>query len=177
MGKLLIAVADPPAGLAVTVNGAPLPPDKLGVAVPTATGEAVVRLVAPGKAPVERRVTLRGGEPTTLTVALETASGDASAAPAPVAATRGGGGRVAGFVALGVGVAGMATFAGAGVAANNRYDSITRRAAASTAPTRASRRRSRAASSSTSWPTWASAPASPGSRPARCWWPSAARAL
>ena len=31
---------------------------------------------------------------------------------------------MAGFVALGVGVAGMATFAGAGVSSNNRYDSI-----------------------------------------------------
>jgi hypothetical protein len=119
VGRVLVAVADPPAGLTVTVNGAPLPSDKLGVAVPAATGEVVVHLAAPGRANVERRLTLRGGELTTLTLALEGSSGGPLDVP-----TRGGGGRIAGFAVLGLGVAGLATFAGAGVAANHRYASI-----------------------------------------------------
>jgi hypothetical protein len=132
VGKLLVAVANPPAGLKVTVNGAPLAPEKLGVAVPAATGEVVVRFVAPGRTDVERRVTLRGGEPTTLTVALDAAPAAApgppppkdAPPPEPAAPTRGGGGRIAGFVVIGVGVAGMATFAGAGVTANSHFSSI-----------------------------------------------------
>jgi hypothetical protein len=131
VGKLLVAVANPPAGLEVTVNGVPLPPDKVGVAVPTATGAVVVRLVAPGRAAVERRVTLRGGEPTTLTLTMDATPAEPSAPPPPGEAPAqaeparvGGGARVAGFVVLGLGAAGMATFAGVGVAANSRYDSI-----------------------------------------------------
>jgi hypothetical protein len=145
IGKLVVAVARPPAGLRVTLNGAALPLEKLGAPVAAAVGEAVVRLTAPGTADVERRVQLRGGEVSTVTVAFDTPGNDGgltrdasrSAAPtpgepsaegtppgAPPPASRGGGARIAGFVTLGIGAAGMATFATAGVMANNRYDAI-----------------------------------------------------
>ena len=127
VGKLIIAVVSPPPGLSVTVDGAPA---KLGVPIATAIGEVVVRLVAPDRAPVERRAKTRGGEPVTLTVALDAAA-PAGDTPTPAATaspasppTKGGGGRIAGFVTLGIGAAGMVTFAAAGAMANSRYDSI-----------------------------------------------------
>jgi hypothetical protein len=131
VGKLIVAVVSPPPGLEVTIDGAPLPPDKLGVPVATAIGAVVVRLAAPGSAPVERRVQTRGGAPVTLTVALDAAAPAVVAPAAPpvpgeaaAPAREGGGGRIAGFVVLGLGAAGMATFAGAGVTANSRFNSI-----------------------------------------------------
>jgi hypothetical protein len=129
VGRLLIAVANPPPGLEVTLNGAALAPERLGVATAAAPGPMLVRLTAPGRTAVERQVTLRGGELTTLPVALEASirePGDATPSPGVPASepTRGGGARIAGYVVLGVGVAGMATFGIEAVAANNRYNSI-----------------------------------------------------
>ncbi|MFT3769782.1 MAG: PEGA domain-containing protein [Minicystis sp.] len=130
VGKLVIAIANPPAGTTVTLDGAPLSPEKLGVPVAVAIGESVVTVRAPGRANVERRVKLRGGETTTLTLALEvdpagpTPAPAAPAAPPPAPEMRGGGARIAGFAVLGVGAAGMATFAAAGVMANKRFDAV-----------------------------------------------------
>jgi hypothetical protein len=133
IGKLVVAVPNPPAGLKVTLNGAPLPLEKVGVPVPVTTGFVVVHLSAPGRADVERRVTLKGGESTTLAVSLEAERPSApppvvtplpAPVPPPVQPARGGGARIAGFVTLGLGAAGMATFAAAGLMANSRYDSI-----------------------------------------------------
>jgi hypothetical protein len=133
IGKLVVAVPSPPAGLEVTLNGAPMPLAKLGVPVPVTTGFVVVHLHAPGRTDVERRVTLKGGETQTLAVALEADPAQAPPAgitppPAPVpppgSDARGGGARVAGFVTLGLGAAGMVTFAVAGSMANSRYSTI-----------------------------------------------------
>ena len=134
VGKILIAVASPPPGLTVTLNGATLPPEKLGVPVPLAIGEAVVRLHAPDRVDVEKRVTLKGGETVTLPLTMEAPGPVVEQvtrpqpvqvqAPPVVQPTGIGGARIAGIVTLGVGAAGMVTFAVAGVMANSRYDSI-----------------------------------------------------
>jgi hypothetical protein len=123
VAKIIVAVANPPAGMQVTLNGTPLAAERLGVPVVLAPAEVVVRLTAPDHADVERRVVLKAGDTTTLPLAF--------AAPAPTppppsspAPTALGGVRIGGIVVLGVGAAGMATFAGAGVSANNRYDAI-----------------------------------------------------
>jgi hypothetical protein len=127
VAKVVIAIASPPAGLTVTLDGAAFPADHLGVPLAHAPGEAVVRTSAPGKQDTERRVQLKAGETTTVTLALDAATGPAAppgAEPAPEPATTGGGVRIGGFVVLGLGAAGMATFAAAGVLANKRYDSV-----------------------------------------------------
>jgi hypothetical protein len=128
IAKLVIAVATPPDGLTVTLDGASVQADRIGVPLVQLEHEALVRLAAPGKRNIERRVLLKAGETTTLSVVLEAdAPGHVEpAAPAAegAAKTTGGGARIAGFVVLGLGAAGMATFAGAGVAANKRYDSV-----------------------------------------------------
>lgn len=131
VGKVIIAVMSPPPGLAVTIDGAPLPEGKLGVPVATAIGEVVVRLRAPGSPDVERRVQTRGGQPVTVTISLGAAPPAAdkpapqqAPSPAPEPAMQGGGTRIGGFVVLGLGAAGIATFAAAGVMADKRYDEI-----------------------------------------------------
>ena len=133
VGKLVVAVADPPADLAVHVGGAALPPARLGVPVVTAIGEVVVRFTAPGFDPVERRVTLEGGKTVTVAVNMVAAKAEAPRPPlapaappaaAPAASPGLGGGRIGGIVVLGAGAAGLVTFAVAGSMANSRYDSI-----------------------------------------------------
>lgn len=130
VGKIIVAVDNPPPGLTVTIDGIPLPEGKFGVPVATAIGEIVVRLRAPDYPDVERRVQIRGGQPTTVALASNTAPAVNKAtpqqAPSPPSepATTGGGTRIGGFVVLGLGAAGLATFAGAGVAADKRYDDI-----------------------------------------------------
>jgi len=132
IGKLVVAVADPPPGLSVTLDGRALSPEQLGVPVVAAVGEVVVRMTAPGRVDVERRLTLRGGETSTVTVALVSRPGATvppgvvvePPRPATPPPSRFSGARVGGFVSLGVGVAGMATFAAAGVLSNQRYSSV-----------------------------------------------------
>jgi hypothetical protein len=128
IGKLVVAVADPPPGLSVTLDGVALSPDRLGVPVAAAVGEVVVRMTAPGRVDVERRLTLRGGETSTLTVALAplpiVAEPAPPMAPPPAPGVPLGGARLGGFVMLGVGAAGMATFATAGVLSNQRYSAV-----------------------------------------------------
>jgi hypothetical protein len=140
VGKLVIALASPPEGLAVSVAGADLPREKVGVPIAVVPGEVVVRARAAGRPDIERRVVLKAGETQTVTLTFPAAS----AAPPPPRVTMGpqaapnpsapssreaepkgvGGARVGGFVTLGVGVAGMATFAVAGLMANHRYDTV-----------------------------------------------------
>lgn len=119
VARLTVAVADPPPGVAVTVNGAAFPGDKLGVPVAAAAGPALVLVRAPGRREVERRVELRAGEATTVTVALE-AAGERAQAPA----TTGGGARIAGFALAGAGLGGVVTFAVAGALVDQRYGSL-----------------------------------------------------
>jgi hypothetical protein len=136
VGKLVIAVASPPPGLTVSVAGAELPREKLGVPIAASPGEVVIRLRAPGRPDVERRAILKAGETQTVTVALGEAAPLPPAPPPPTAvapppppapppAPKGlGGARVGGIVTMGVGVAGFATFAVAGLMANHRYDTV-----------------------------------------------------
>jgi hypothetical protein len=123
IGKLIIAVVDPPPDLIVEVNGTSLPRKLVGAPVPAAVGDAFVRVRARGKQDVERRVTLRGGEVTTITVALAPI-GVAPERPAPPPPPGLGGLRIAGIAVLGVGAAGMATFAVAGAMASHRYATL-----------------------------------------------------
>ncbi len=142
IAKVVIAVADPPSGLAVTLNGAPLPADKLGVPFATAPGEGVIVARAPGKKDVETRVALRAGESRTVALSfhdVEIATKPNAPAPLPVAAAKtGGGARFAGYFVVGVGVAGFATFAGAGIVSNNKYAALKQDCADGSCPTRAS---------------------------------------
>lgn len=126
VGKIIVAVADAPENLVITVNGQTLPRAKYGIPAAVNIGEAVVVLEAPEKKRIERRTMVAGGKTETVTVVLEPL--DANMPPPPQKVepppSTGGPARVVGFVVAGVGVAGMATFAVAGLMANQRYDEI-----------------------------------------------------
>jgi hypothetical protein len=140
IAKVVIAVADPPSGLSVTLNGAPFPNDKLGVPLATAPGEGVIVARAPGKKDVETRVALRAGESRTVALSFhEVVIETKVIAPPPSGATASSGGiRLAGYFVVGAGVAGFATFAVAGITSNDKYAALKQDCADGSCPTRAS---------------------------------------
>lgn len=78
--KLTIAVPpDAPPGTNVSRDGVALTAPSWGVALPVDPGEHVVRLEAPGHAPVEQRITIADGQSITTSLAL----GAAVAPPPP----------------------------------------------------------------------------------------------
>jgi hypothetical protein len=128
VGRLVVAVVDRPPDLVVEINGAPLQANRVGVPVAVAVGSAIVRVRAPGKQDVERRLALRGGEVTTVTVALEPVAREPPASAPPREETARppglGGVRIGGIVTLGLGAAGMATFGVFAAMANHRYSTL-----------------------------------------------------
>jgi hypothetical protein len=132
VARIVVAIADPPSGTSVELNGKPLPADKLGVPIAVMPGEIEVRASAPGSAGSSATVDVGAGQMKTIALAL--AGADDSEAPPPVvveepqrrdsAPPTGGGLRTAGFVAAGVGVVGLAVFAIAGSMANSRFATL-----------------------------------------------------
>jgi hypothetical protein len=142
IARLVLAAADPPEGLSIELNGAALALERLGETIAVEPGHVRVTASAPGRARFVRELDLKAGASVTVAIALgaqgaqgtqEPAGTRARAEPSPLAPetpardeakTGGFGLRGWGFVALGVGVAGMATFAVAGTMANKRFDSL-----------------------------------------------------
>jgi hypothetical protein len=133
IGKLVVALAEPGAGAAVTLDGAPLAADRLGVPVAVQPGKLTIEATHAGDKPVRREVTIGAGETKTVAIAFTSAAVAAApittapkdAPPIDAAAPQHGGGvRVAGFFVAGLGVAGMGAFAGAGLAAKSKFTSV-----------------------------------------------------
>lgn len=139
IARLVIAAAAAPEGLSVELNGATLALERLGETIAVEPGRIRVVASAPGHARFARELDLAAGASVTLAIALS----PEGARSAPEAADRKGaqpresparpegpakpdgfGLRGWGFVTLGIGVAGMATFAIAGTMANKRFDSL-----------------------------------------------------
>jgi hypothetical protein len=132
IGKLVVALAEPGAGATVTLDGAPLDADRLGVPVAVQPGTLTIEARRAGEATVRREITVGAGETKTIAIAFTSAPAVA-ASPVPTtpkraapieAPTHGGGVRVAGFFVAGLGVAGMGGFAGAGLAAKSKFSSV-----------------------------------------------------
>ena len=129
IGKIVVALAEPGAGAAVTLDGAPLGAARLGVPVAVQPGTMTIEATHAGDKPVRREVTIGAGETKTVAIAFTSAGAAppvaAMADTPPVDATsQGGGVRIAGFIVAGLGVAGMGTFAGAGLAARSKFSSV-----------------------------------------------------
>jgi Tetratricopeptide repeat len=133
IGKIVVALAEPGAGATVTLNGAPLGAERLGVPVAVLPGATTIEATHAGDRPVRREITIGVGETKTVAIAFTSASSSAAAAAsgaatsdtAPSEATpHGGGVRIAGFVIAGLGVAGMGAFAGAGLAAKSKFSAV-----------------------------------------------------
>jgi hypothetical protein len=94
VGKLIIVVLGADASVTVTLDGKPVPNDQLGVLLPVDPREVVLRLEVPGKLPVERKIAVPAGRPTTVTLtpgessttARPTPTGSASASSSGAAA-------------------------------------------------------------------------------------------
>lgn len=136
VGKLVIALMDPPAPDAVVLlNGRTLDRSALGLPLAVPPGVNVVELRSGGAEVIRRSIEVGAGE--TRTIALARAIAANEGAPrSPIALTPLGGGlpplessgpagaRMAGFALGGLGVAGMVVFGAAGAAANSKFAAV-----------------------------------------------------
>lgn len=138
VGKLIVAIVDPPEQLEVDVNGAALDRAALGTPRAVEPGKVTVAVRAIGKKPVSREIDVPKGETRTVTLALE--SDDArggqaipSSTAQPTASTAGAsadegftidGVRAAGIAVAALGAGGMIAFAVTGVMAKSEYDDL-----------------------------------------------------
>lgn len=141
VGKIVVALADP-AISEVSLNGTPLSSDKIGVPIAVDPGELIVTAKRPEGGIGRFKAVVRAGETKTVTVVFRdrsraAASGAASSAldgpnalpppppREPAASFVGRGGvRTLGFVAAGVGVAGMALFGVAGAMVKDKLSTL-----------------------------------------------------
>jgi hypothetical protein len=135
VGRVIIALADPPPGTKVELNGAPIDEKRLGEAIAVMPGEVVVKAAASGADPIERKLEIGAGDTKTIALAFGDAkaepdveqSAEPETSPAHEGAgeqTGGGSLRTVGFVAAGIGVAGLAVFGIAGSMAKSEFDSL-----------------------------------------------------
>jgi hypothetical protein len=130
-----VALVDAPPGSKVELNGKVLETPRVGVPVAVAPGEVDIKGSAEGSEPVSKHVKVQAGETQTVTLVFKeksTASPDeAEPAAAPNEPTHdtphkksGGGLRTAGYVTVGVGVAGLAVFAITGSMAASKFNQL-----------------------------------------------------
>lgn len=126
LGKLTVVIMDFAVGTEVTINGARLPPERIGYPVPVKPGKIIVRVAPPAGAaidPIEREVTIGPGEVQTVAVSVPrpvAVEKVVVVAPEPTIGPL----RGAGIGVATVGVVGMAVFAGAGLASNGKFNSL-----------------------------------------------------
>jgi PEGA domain-containing protein len=123
VGKLVIAVADPPAGMTVELDGRPLDAARWSVPITVEPGNRLVALTPPGGATIRREITVDAHTTKTLALTLPTAA-PVVAKVAPVETLSGGMVRKVGFGVAGLGVAGIGLFAITGVLANQKYSEL-----------------------------------------------------
>ncbi|MCC6668191.1 MAG: tetratricopeptide repeat protein [Polyangiaceae bacterium] len=132
VGKVIVALVDPPPGVKVELNGSPLDATQVGQPVAVAPGDVLARAHGEGAGAVERQVQIAAGATQTITLVFRAEQPGAAAPRAPVeapsppprAAAQGGSLRTVGYVMAGVGVAGMAVFAISGSMANAKYGEL-----------------------------------------------------
>jgi hypothetical protein len=111
-------------GAKLTVGGKEVPEDHWGKPFPAAPGAVEVSLQAPSKAPATQSVNVAAGQSQSVTIGFTSAT----TSPVEGGTSSSGGGmngmRVGAFVAGGVGVAGLVTFAVAGSMSNATYKDL-----------------------------------------------------
>lgn len=131
VGKVIVALVDPPPGVKVELNGKALDPTQVGQPVAVAPGDVVARAQGEGAAMVEKQIQIAAGATQTITLVFKEAAPAAApvARPEPVRdrgvpAKKGGELRTVGYVLAGVGVAGIAVFAVTGAMASSKYGEL-----------------------------------------------------
>jgi hypothetical protein len=126
VARLVVSPVEQPPGLVVKVDGVVLEPGAFDTHRVLPAGDHHVEATATGHAPIVRDVHVEGGE--TKTVTLFFPKNDANAAgPGASSAPRtsdGSGLRTAGFVAAGVGGAGLVAFVIGGLEAKKTHDAL-----------------------------------------------------
>jgi hypothetical protein len=133
VGRVVVELTDAPENSEVALNGKPIPIDRLGTPVAVMSGEVEISAQAPGRKPARIEVKVGAGEERAVSITLEPeerAPGAPTTPPEPskpepvTVESSGGGLRVAGFVAAGVGAAGLVVFAIAGSMASSKFDTL-----------------------------------------------------
>ncbi len=126
VGKITVIVAEAGPGTSVTLNGAPLAMERLGLPVAVAPGKIVVELRSPSGSKVTRETIVAAAESRTLTLALAARPQAPIVIMAPPPPPPPGIGvvRIGGIAAAGVGAIGMGVFAAAGVSSNAKFANL-----------------------------------------------------
>jgi hypothetical protein len=133
LGRLSIKLFHAPEGTEVTVDGVVVPVTQLGEPVFVAPGSVTVEAIAPDGTVARRVVSVNAGQSAGVELPFSRheapqalASKEPEARPEEPAPPSSGGGRdhTLAFVAGGVGIAGIATFAVFGVLANSKLDEL-----------------------------------------------------
>jgi hypothetical protein len=127
LGFVALTIQNPADDTKVTVGGEEIRRAAWAEPAPAVAGETEVLVETPGHGPVKRTVTLVAGQKTALTV--DAMSGDLPAAPAtpppgPASEPSNSPLRTWAYVAGGVGVAGLVTFAVGGLMARSTYNDL-----------------------------------------------------
>ncbi len=130
VGKVVVALAEPE-GARVTLNGASLAPERLGVPIAVMPGKVEVVVEGADGATMRREANVAGGQTKTIFVASAGSQADAKGPTEPpppeqpVEPVRTGGGvRVAGFVVAGLGVVGLGVFGVTTAMSQSKYDKM-----------------------------------------------------
>ncbi|AKT42655.1 tetratricopeptide repeat protein [Chondromyces crocatus] len=134
VGRLIIAVANPPPGVAVFLDGNEVPQNRVGYPIAVMPGRSSVTVTAPDREPMTRKLAVGAGEIKTVAVALKSVDERGEPSPSSISETtsepeadtgrRGGGVRIAGYAVAGLGVAGMALFGVTGMMAQSKFKSL-----------------------------------------------------
>ena len=148
LARITITLHHAPSGAKVAIDGEPLDSSRLGEPILLPPGAVEVTATSPdGREVRSRKLTLTAGQDAKVDLAFTRDDADdvpptiveegaeapppTEAAPAP---SSGGGKRTAAFIAGGVGVAGLATFAVFGAMSNSKYNSLDKACTGSVCP-------------------------------------------
>lgn len=139
IGQVIIALDASVADAYVTMNGASVPRERLGVPVPVMPGNVAVVAQNPDGRRVERAVEIAGGATKTVTLSLGAATAQPAPAPPPDAPAEEGppwfsAVRGAGIAVVAVGVGGIVLFAVQNGVADDRLETLEAECGASPCP-------------------------------------------
>jgi hypothetical protein len=127
VAKVVLAPAETPAGLRVALDGVSVEPAVFGVLYAVEPGTHRIEAEAAGRTPFAQSIDIAAGETRTVALLLPKLEAPPAAPPPAAPAPRDAGGstlRMLGFTSLGVGAAGLAVFAVAGLSAKSAHDDL-----------------------------------------------------
>jgi hypothetical protein len=124
LGFVVVDVRNPASDSTLRVGGEEIKRAAWGVAAPAMPGDTEVVVETPGRPPVRKSVTLSAGQRAELMIDAGVRPPEPEPPPPPPPPEQSNSTRTWAYVAGGIGVAGMATFAVAGLMANGTYSDL-----------------------------------------------------